>query len=203
MKAISIPSFRFLSGLRPSKAANPKLLSPQSKTHEFLIFREAIISDLPALAALHVKTWNDTYPDALQPPTYETRLCQWHKTFELTDDSWFCFVIENLNGQLVGYAKGKKYDHPDLPDFAGELNKIYLLSEYQHMGLGRRLVGCVARRFLSLGISSMVLFTEAENPSCKFYEVLGGKKIGEPLSGTYGWYDLQTLASICPVWQIK
>jgi len=65
----------------------------------------------------------------------------------VTDGSWFCFVVENRKGELVGFAKGKTYNHSDLPDFSGELNKIYLLREYQRLGLGRRLVGCVARRF--------------------------------------------------------
>jgi len=42
--------------------------------------------------------------------------------------------------------------------------------EYQRQGLGRRLVGHVARRFLGQGIGSMVLFGEARNPSCAFWD---------------------------------
>jgi hypothetical protein len=45
----------------------------------------------------------------------------------------------------------------------------------------------------------MVLFAESNNPSRKFYEALEGEKIGDPADGTYGWYDLQHLASICPI----
>lgn len=200
MKAITTPAFRFLTSLRrPAKASVTNLPRQPEEVHEPLIFRETMYSDLPALAALHVKTWNDTYPGVIQKPTYELRESQWRQTFALDDDSWFCFVIENIKGQLIGFAKGKKYDHTDLPEFTGELNKIYLLREYQRMGLGRRLVGCVARRFLSLGITSMVLFAEADNPSCKFYEALEGEKIGDPPSGNYGWHDLQHLAVNCPI----
>ena len=201
MKAITTtPAFRFLTSLRrPSKTSVTTLPRQQEEPHEPLIFRETIYSDLSALASLHVKTWNDTYPGVIQKPTYEVRESQWRKTFELDDDSWFCFVIENSKGQLIGFAKGKKYDEADLPDFSGELSKIYLAREYQRMGLGRRLVGCVSRRFLSLGINSMVLFAESNNPSRKFYEALEGEKIGDPSNGTYGWHDLQHLASICPI----
>ncbi len=201
MKAITTtPAFRFLTSLRrPSKISTSNLLHQRAETHEPLIFRETIYSDLRALAALHVKTWNDTYPDVAQPPTYELRESQWRKTFETQDDSWFCFVIENFNGQLIGFAKGIKYDHPDLPDFSGELSKIYLLREYQRMGLGRRLIGCVSRRFLTLGITSMVVFGEADNPSRKFFETLGGEKLGDSSTGNYGWHDLQHLASKCPI----
>jgi L-amino acid N-acyltransferase YncA len=199
MKAITTPAFRFLTALRrPAKTSVTNLPRQQEEVYEPLIFRETIYSDLPALAALHVKTWDDTYPGALQKPTYELRLSQWKQTFDLNDDSWFCFVIENIKGQLIGFATGKKYENADLPEFTGELNKIYLLREYQRKGLGRRLVGCVARRFLSLGISSMVLFAESDNPSSKFFEALEGEKIGDS-PGNYSWHDLQHLAVNCPI----
>ena len=83
----------------------------------------------------------------------------------------------------------------------GELNKIYLLREYQRVGLGRRLIGHVARRFLMQGIESMLLFGEARNPSNGFYEALGAERLfsdsGE-FHGGYGWRDLRTLVARCP-----
>ena len=167
-----------------------------------LTIREATAADIPALAELHVKTWNATYPEVQKKPTYEIRERQWRNAFEVTDGSWFCFVIENQSGELVGFAKGKPYDHSDLPNFAGELNKIYLLREYQRRGLGRRLVGHVARRFLSQGIASMVLFADPQNPSCRFYEALEAERLLDDAGnfhGGYGWRDLQSLASICPI----
>jgi ribosomal protein S18 acetylase RimI-like enzyme len=167
-----------------------------------LIIREATAADIPALAALHVKTWNATYPDVEKKPTYEIRERQWRQAFAVTDGSVFSFVVEGPNGVLVGFAKGTPYSHPDLPDFAGQLSKIYLLREYQRQGFGRRLVGHVVRRFLSQGISSMVLFADADNPSCRFYEALGAERLLDDAGnfhGGYGWRDLRRLASICPI----
>ncbi len=71
---------------------------------------------------------------------------------------------------LVGFAKGTRSDHPE---YGGELNKIYLLREYQGMGLGRRLIGHVAGRFLSQGITSMWLIGDARNPSAYAWLALG------------------------------
>lgn len=160
--------------------------------------RAATSADIPALAELHVKSFNETHGPG---PTYEIRERQWRQAFEVTDGSWFCFVVEGPAGDLVGFAKGVPYDHEDLPGFAGELNKIYLLREYHRRGLGRRLLGHVARRFLSQGISSMLLFGDAQNPSNGFYEALGAERLcaanGE-FHGGYGWRDLRGLASICP-----
>ena len=173
-----------------------------NKASASFIIRDALPSDVPALAALHVKTFNETHGESPKGPTYELRESQWQQTFQRTDKSWFCFVIENENHELIGFAKGVPYNHNDLSDFSGELNKIYLLRKYQRQGLGRRLIGYVARRFLSQGISSMLLFGDAKNPSNGFYEALGAEKLfaknGE-FHGGYGWRDLQKLASICPV----
>ena len=194
---------RFRLGLkRPTKAVNTRLLHERRENPQSFIIREVTTEDIPALAELHVKTWSDTYPNIKNPPTYEIREWQWRDQFKISDGSWFCFVVEKQNGELIGFAKGKKYNHSDLPGYSGELNKIYLLREYQRLGLGRQLVGYVARRFISNGINSMVLFGIPQNPSCGFHETLGGERLygknGE-FHGGYGWLDLQKLAAIYPV----
>lgn len=203
MKNLITAIARFLLGLkRPSKATNTRRLWERGQTLSSFIIREATPADIPALAALHVKTWSETYWNVRHPPNYELREYQWREQFQKQDGKWFCFVVEDRSGALVGFAKGVAYASNDLPGYSGELNKIYLLRDYQRLGLGRRLVGHVARRFLSLGISSMVLFGVAQNPSCGFHEALGGERLlskeGE-FHGGYGWRDLQRLASTCPV----
>jgi L-amino acid N-acyltransferase YncA len=166
------------------------------------IIRDATAADVPALARLHVATFNETHaPVLMDGPTYDLREYQWRQAFESADGSWFCLVIEATDGQLIGLAKGQRYAHPDQPDFAGEVNKIYLLRKYHRRGLGRWLLGHVARRFLSQGISSMLLFGDARNPSNLFYEGLGAERLfaanGE-FHGGYGWRDLHRLVCMCP-----
>ncbi|HWR54581.1 MAG TPA: GNAT family N-acetyltransferase [Bryobacteraceae bacterium] len=161
--------------------------------------REATTADVPVITRLHVKTFVETHGGP--GPTFEIRHSQWRAAFAQADGTWFCFVIECSNGDLVGFAKGIPYTG-DLPGFGGELNKIYLLREYHRRGLGRRLVGHVARRFLEQGITSMLLFGEARNPSNGFYESLGAERLlsasGE-FHGGYGWRDLRKLAERCPI----
>lgn len=155
--------------------------------------REATINDVLALAALHVKTFSETHGEYPNCPTYELREYQWQKAFQEKDDSWFCFVIEE-KAQLIGFAKGQSYNHPVHAEFLGELNKIYLLRAYHHLGLGRQLVCKVANEFIRRGINSMLLFGDANNPSNQFYERMGAEKLftehGE-FHGGYGWRDLQ------------
>ena len=137
----------------------------------------------------------------MNAPTYQLRERQWREQFEKADGSWFCFVVESHDGQLVGFAKGRKRGPEESAEYSGELNKIYLLREYQRLGIGRRLVGHVVRRFLSEGVGSMVLFGIPQNPACAFHEALGGERLyaanGE-FHGAYGWRDLRNVAAICP-----
>ena len=192
---------RFINGLkRPSKQTNMRLLRERGEALSSFTIRETTEKDIPALAALHVKTWNETYWNVKKPPAFEIREWQWREQFKKNDGSWFCFVVEDNSAQLVGFAKGVAYSSTDLPEYSGELNKIYLLKNYQHLGLGRKLIGDVARRFLEKGINTMVLFGVPKNPSCSFHEAMGGEKLyaknGE-FHGGYGWKDLRKLASVC------
>ncbi len=67
------------------------------------------------------------------------------------------------------------------------------------MGLGRRLIGAVAQRFLSEGVESMWLFGDARNPSTKVWMALGAVKMDDdPGTGNYGWRDLRALTSPNP-----
>jgi ribosomal protein S18 acetylase RimI-like enzyme len=139
--------------------------------------RNATTHDIPALARLHVQTFNETHRDGRPGgPSYELREQQWRDAFTVTDGSWFGFVVEDDDGELVAFAKGTLHDG-GVPDFVGELNKIYALQRVQRQGVGRLLLCHVARQFLSRGIVSMLLFGEATSPSNGFYEAFGAERL--------------------------
>jgi len=190
---------RSLNNLRrPSKQTNLLKLKERGETIDSFTFRDATVDDIPQLTKVHVKAWQDTYK-VLRPPTFEIREYQWRKAFnEENDGSWFCILVVNNKNEVIGFAKGKTYKHNDLPEFSGELNKIYLLFDYHRLGLGRKLVGHVARRFLSMGINNMVLFGVPENPTCAFHEAIGGERLHNKKNGNfdggYCWRDLKKLA---------
>ena len=190
---------RFVSGLRrPSGSANMRLLQECGETLSSFVIREATMADVPKIADLHVRTWNETY-HSRNSPTYYIREYQWRQQFENADGSWFVVVVEKPGGELIGFAKGMRYAHDDLPEYAGELNKIYLLRSYQRLGLGKQLMMHVTKRFIDMGIYSMVLFGIPQNPTCYFYEAMGGQRLygkrGE-FHGGYGFPDLRALAAL-------
>ena len=188
MKPAIVPLVRFLHGLRrPSKAASRRRLEARGERPESLVIRDATAADIPALARLHVQTFRETHGGG---PTVAIREEQYRQKFAATDGRWFCLVAVRATGGLVGFVVGEP---DDPPDESGHVSKIYVLRDYQRLGLGRRLLTQVSQRFASHGYTSMTLFSQAENPSIWFFEAMGGERMlganGE-FHGGYRWGTL-------------
>jgi ribosomal protein S18 acetylase RimI-like enzyme len=185
---------------RPSKAVNLRLLRGRGERVEQFVLRDAVPEDIPALAELHAIAWAQTYPTVKKPPTAALRAWQWAEQFKHVDGTWFCLALQGPTGSLVGFVKGKTYAHANMPAYDGELNKMYLLKEYQRLGFGKKMLCVCADRFMAMGIKNMLLFAAPENPSCWFYEAMGGQRLyaaNGDFDGGYGWPDLHALAAIC------
>ena len=112
------------------------------------------------------------------------------------------FVAETVACDVVGFAGGGP-EREGNPTYRGELYGIYLLEAYQRKGLGCRLVSAVARRLLADGFGSMLVWVLKDNrPACRFYESLGGERVGRKtiaIAGadlvevSYGWRDIANL----------
>ena len=191
--------FRFINGLkRPSKKTNIKKLHERGETIDSFTFREATAEDVRELGKLHAITWAETYK--ARTANIQLRQYQWQKTFtEENDGSWFCILVVNAKNELVGFAKGKINKDEHTSQLHGDLNKIYLLNDYQRLGLGKKLFTLVVQRFLSKGVNDMSLFGVPQNPSCAFHEAMGGERLYSErgiFDGCYRWTDLKKLRLI-------
>ena len=177
---------------RPTREENLRKLQERGESLDSIVFRDAVAADIPALADLHVTTWNATYNTA-RGPTIEIRTWQWNKVFANAHRRDFVLVLEDRNGRLIGFTWGKPNDGIE---FEGNLSKIYLRWEYHGLGLGRRMMEETARRFLERGMHSFNLFAELSNPTLGFYDRMGGERLlndkGQ-FDGAYGWRDVRTL----------
>ena len=115
---------------RPTREANARKLRERGESLDSIIFRDAVVADIPALAELHVTTWNATY-NTTRGPTIATRTWQWNQVFAKEDRRDFVLVLEDRTGRLIGFTWGR----PHQGEFAGELSKIYLRWEYHGLGL--------------------------------------------------------------------
>jgi ribosomal protein S18 acetylase RimI-like enzyme len=178
---------------RPTGRTNARRLRERGESLDSIVFRDAIAADIPALAELHVTTWNATYRTT-HGPTVATRMSQWNEVFRKEHRRDFVLLLEDRNGRLIGFTWGK----PNDGEFAGQLSKIYLRWEYHGLGLGRRMMAETARRFQDRGIDSFVLFAELSNPTLGFYDRMGGERLLNDrgvFDGAYVWRDARQLIS--------
>jgi len=178
---------------------------------ETLRLRPAMPADARAIARIHVETWRTTYPgmvpdQTLIGMTVDGRAAAWRRAIQRGGRHEIVLVAEtpeagpgtNVAGGVVGFASAGPNRDGRLP-FAGEVQTLYVLPDWQNNGIGRQLLqGCFAR-LADQGISSAVIWVLADNPSRFFYERMGGKRAGERdehLWGTllhevaYGWTSL-------------
>jgi ribosomal protein S18 acetylase RimI-like enzyme len=176
---------------RPTGEENARRLRERGESLDSIVFRDAVAADIPALAELHVTTWNATY-NTTRGPSIATRTWQWNQIFGKENRRDFVLVLVDRNGRLIGFTWGK----PDEDEFPGQLSKIYLRWEYHGLGLGRRMMAETARRFLERGIDSFILFAELSNPTLGFYDRMGGERLLDDrgqFDGAYAWRDMRAL----------
>ena len=197
MKGLINAAWRWLAAReRPTRGENLRGLRDRGESVDALRWRDATPADIPALAQLHVVTWNATYgPLGAVGPSAAVREQQWRQGFQHADPDWFCMVLERPDGALVGFAQVNRSDHPG---YAAELRRLHLLRDYQRLGFGTRALGLIARRLLERGFDSMWLSGDARNPSIAAWKSLGAHKTDDdPGNGNYGWSDLRTLLARC------
>jgi GNAT superfamily N-acetyltransferase len=168
-----------------------------------MILRPATIDDARAIAQVHVNCWRTTYRgilphEVLDGLSYDEREEHWRDWFGGKHGQKFTFVAVDPADQIVGFASAG-LERTGNPIYHGEIYAIYVLQSHQRQGLGRRLVEAVVGTLRNGAIDSMLVWVLAQNPACRFYECLGGRRIRTQqidIGGVafdevaYGWNDL-------------
>ena len=168
--------------------------------------REARPEDAEGISRVHVDSWHSTYrgivpDDYLDGMTYEQRTPRWSARLTAPDRSDFIFLAETAEGEVVGFAAGGPERGSD-PDYDGELYAIYIRKEHQWQGIGRRLAEAIRRRLVQAGMQHMLVWVLEANPSCHFYEALGGRPVSTKeieIGGaflperSYGWRNVASI----------
>jgi ribosomal protein S18 acetylase RimI-like enzyme len=136
----------------------------------FLI-REAVLSDIPKLARVHVQSWQETYagliPDEVlyKIITTESREFQWQRTLANPKVKVFVAVDADV---LIGFCS------LSVQASQAELFTLYLLKAFQGLGFGKKLWDSALEYAKSQGAKSVLLWVLEDNPTRGFYEHLGG-----------------------------
>ena len=160
--------------------------------------RAATPEDAASMARVHVDSWRSTYAgivpaEYLARLSYRNRESLWKELLTTDRPGASYLVADARDGDIVGFASAGP-EREGNSAYRGELYAIYLLEEYQRMGLGRRLFSSVTRQLLADGLNSMLLWVLEDNhPACHFYESLGGERVGRKII-TIGGADLVEIA---------
>ena len=153
------------------------------------------------MARVHVDTWRSTYGDII-PETYlaglnyERSAARWVDYLTQLAPEELVLVAEAPTGEVVSFASAGPLREP-LADGDAEIYALYILQAHQRLGLGRKLVAQCARELAGKGFRSLVIWALKENPTCGFYERLGGQRSAEKIIEIDG----KPLVDVAFVWR--
>ena len=145
--------------------------------------RPAASSDARAIARIHVETWRSTYPGmvpdrALIDMNIDNKARSWRAALEQPHPAGAVLLAEVPEDGVIGFASAGHNRHPNLP-FAGEVQTLYVLPDWQNQGIGRQLLAGCFEALRGHGYASAVVWVLADNPARFFYERMGGRRAGE------------------------
>jgi GNAT superfamily N-acetyltransferase len=165
--------------------------------------RMATPDDAEAIARIHVETWRTTYAgmlpdDLLVAMSLDRQTNMWQRMLHAGET---VMVVEDPRYGVIGFGSYGP-SRSARSEFTGEVYTLYLLPDFQGLGLGqgllRGLFGALARE----GHKSALIWVLASNPARFFYEAMGGKpaaardtKMGGKTVRelAYGWESIHAL----------
>lgn len=141
--------------------------------------RFATISDAEGIAKVHVDSWRTTYDNIipkefLQKLSYDQRTELWKRNISNEEEA--IFVATTSLGKIVGFASCGKRKSNNVEN-SGDLTSIYLLAEFQGMGIGKKLLKQVFLKFKELRFDRIFVEVLEDNNTRYFYENYGAKLI--------------------------
>jgi ribosomal protein S18 acetylase RimI-like enzyme len=101
-----------------------------------VLIRNAVADDIPAVSALLVDTWHDTYDALLGADKVDDITRLWHAPAVLRQQltqRGTCFLVAEADGAIVGHAFATGWNLPVL-----HVARLYVLPGWQRQGIGNR-----------------------------------------------------------------
>lgn len=150
----------------------------------------ARVNDAPALARVHVDSWQAAYrglvPDSsLQGFTYQWREECFRQSLAANAEETY---VVRLDEEAVGFLTLGAARDPDLDvNRTGEIWGIYISPDHWRKGIGRRLAEEAERLLKSRGYENAVLWVlEGNQQARRFYEAMGFSLDGESKNIDWG-----------------
>jgi len=155
-------------------------------TSDSTSIRRATAEDAAALAELGGATFTEAFGHLYPPEDLQEFLAKshtpesWART--LSDPSRGVFVVEHQSGRTIGFVVVGTCKLPveNLEPRAGEVQQLYVDSEFHNLRLGRRLMDVGLEWLAAQGRAPLYIGVWSENYGAqRFYERYGFSKCGE------------------------
>ena len=142
--------------------------------------RRAEAKDAQGIAKVHEESWKHAYSGLIPYNALDAMIAR-------RDFSWWTRAIKNStrilvleDGEfIVGYAT-LGANRVSALEQDGEIYEIYLLPEYQGVGLGKNLFLAARQEIANSGLKGCLVWVLQDNiPAIKFYQNAGGRDTAE------------------------
>ena len=144
--------------------------------------------DVPSIIGLRHRVWGTTYRGIYPDDMLDGFDWDWHREKELArvNDPVYSVYLIREGPQDIGYLTIHQAD-------GVTLQSLYIVSEYQRNGIGRKVFDLVRAYCREHGVQSFICHCVPENHNARmFYEKMGGTVIGEDLSSEESWQNSVT-----------
>ncbi|MBP6903869.1 MAG: GNAT family N-acetyltransferase [Bacilli bacterium] len=142
-----------------------------------IIIRDMIEKDYERKGYIHYKSWLETYKDLMDPRYLEKHSLE--RCIDIAKKSPKNTLVAEYKNEIVGFAAYNKSS--DFEDDRGEVYALYVLKDYQKLGIGKVLMDeCIKRLASYKYVSVWVLHNNTK--AILWYEKYGFKKDGKARS---------------------
>jgi GNAT superfamily N-acetyltransferase len=164
------------------------------------VIREAVPQDALAIARVHVNSWRSTYAgllpqDYLDQIDVEKRAERWEQILSHKKPREGNVVAE-ADGRIIGFSSTGPSRSPAW-SLQGELYALYLEDGHQKKGIGKALFLEAIEQLRSQEMKSMLVWVLKGNPTCGFYQKMGGNLVGQKLESIGG----QKVIEVAYAWE--
>lgn len=151
------------------------------------------------MARVHLASWRSAYRGIIPHRELEKMIARrgdlwWRRAI---NRGTHVLVIQ-FNGVIAGYATVGISRARTLP-YEGEIYELYMLPEYQGVGLGKQLFNNARRALGEYGLKDNVLWVLEDNQAaCAFYKAMGGTTVARSTE-TFGQ---KTLGKVAYAWGV-
>ncbi len=150
--------------------ATPAAPPAPTPARALVAVRRGTPDDVPALAAVHVQAWRETYPGILSDELLANLRVEDHErlwTKILTGEWADGVVVGLLDGVVAGFAFAYPGQDPDAPRGL-ELNMIYALERAKGTGLGQEMLDA------AIGDRPALVWVAINNPRARAFYARNG-----------------------------